>query len=88
MSETIAQSNIAPGPGTQLVAITKSDTTVYNPPLRGLWVGGTGDVALLAIGSTVAVTLSAVPAGTLIDLVMIEKVMSTNTTASLMVGAI
>lgn len=86
MAETVLQTTVAPGPGSHLVAITKSDTTLYNPPLRALYVGGAGDVALLAIGDTIAVTLTAVPVGTTITSVMIEKVMSTNTSATLMVG--
>ncbi len=67
------------------VAVTKSDSTVYNPPLRMLWVGGTGDVAVTLLGDTTAVTLSAVPAGTLLN-VCVSKVMSTNTSATLPLG--
>ncbi len=77
---------IAPGPANHLVAVTKSDTTIYNPPLLALYVGGTGDVALLAVGDTAAVTLTGVPAGTVINWVAIQKVMSTNTTATLLYG--
>lgn len=64
------------------VAITKSDSTILD--LVGLYVGGTGDVALMGEGG-VAVTLSAVPVGTIIPM-HIVKVMSTNTTATLLVG--
>lgn len=76
---------IPDGPGVRGVAVTKSDTTVYDPPLRKIWVGGAGDVAVLFIGDTVAVTLSAVPAGTMLD-ACVTKVMSTNTTATLITG--
>ncbi len=82
----MANPNTAPGAAIHLVAITKSDSTIYNPPLTSLYVGGTGDVALLAYGDTVAVTLSAVPVGKTITEVLISKVMSTNTSATLMVG--
>lgn len=73
------------GPGTHAVAVTKSDATVYNPPLRMLWVGGTGDVAVTMIGDTTAVTLSAVPTGTMLN-ICVTKVMSTNTSATLITG--
>jgi len=66
-------------------AITKSDATVYDPPLRRLYVGGTGDVAIRTLqGDTV--TLSAVPVGTRIEGIAISRVMSANTTATLLVG--
>lgn len=66
-------------------AITKSDATTYSPPIRALYVGGTGDVAITTAQGDV-VTLSALPVGSVIDWVYITKVMSTNTTASLLVG--
>lgn len=75
-------------PATRLVAITKSDSTdLTDNKIRALWVGGAGDVAVLAIGDSAAVTLSAVPAGSIVP-VMVKKVMSTNTSASLIVGLI
>lgn len=64
-------------------AITKSDSTVLN--LDALWVGGVGDVALILQDDAAAVTFTAVPAGTLLRM-RITKVMSTNTSATLMVG--
>lgn len=67
-----------------LTAITKSDSTVLIS-LRALWVGGAGDVAVIAVGDTVAVTITAVPAGTLLP-IAVSKVMSTNTTATNIVG--
>lgn len=76
---------IPDGPGVHGVAVTPSDTTVYNPALRMLWVGGTGAVAVIMIGDTTAVTLSAVPAGTMLN-VCVTQVMSTNTTATLITG--
>lgn len=76
---------ISDGPGVHGVAIVKSDTTTYSPPLRMIWVGGTGDVAVLMNGDQAAVTLSAVPVGTMLN-ISVVKVMSTNTTATLMTG--
>lgn len=51
-------------PATQLIPITSteaSDTTVYNPPLRGLWcnVDGTAYVDADGVGTNVKVVLSA-----------------------------
>lgn len=66
------------------VAIIKSDATVYNPPLRGLYVGGLGDVAVVTQDGS-AVTFTAVPAGTYFPIGLL-KVMSTGTTATNIVG--
>lgn len=65
-------------------AVTKSDVTVLPSKTVEIYVGGVGDVALLFWGDTAAVTFSAVPAGTTIR-GNVQKVMSTNTTATLMV---
>lgn len=64
-------------------AVTPSDSTVLD--LVGIYVGTTGNVAVLPYGNTVAVTFDTVPAGAIIPL-KITKVMSTNTTASNIVG--
>lgn len=68
-----------------VVAITKSDSTVYDPPLDGFWVGGTGDVAVIAESDSAAVTIESIPAGTFIG-VRCTKIMSTNTDATAIVG--
>jgi hypothetical protein len=76
------------GPASKLVAITKSDATdLTASKIRGLWVGGAGDVAVIAAGDSAAVTIVGVPAGTLLP-VSVVKVMSTNTTATSIVGLI
>lgn len=64
------------------VAITKSDSTVVE--FFGIYVGGTGDVTIKGRNG-VAVTFSAVPVGTTLN-VYANRVMSTGTTATLMVG--
>lgn len=74
MSNAVAQS---------LRAVTPSDST--NVGCRSLYVGGTGDVAIMAYGDSTAITLSAVPAGTILP-IWCAKVMSTGTTATLMVA--
>lgn len=66
------------------VAVTKSDSTVLETT-RALWVGGVGDVAVVFADGGAAVTLSAVPAGTLLP-VQVTKVMSTNTSATLIIA--
>lgn len=72
-------------PASSLIAVTPSDTTVYNPPLRGLYVGGTGNVAVVAASDTSSVTLNTVPAGTFVP-VIASKVLATGTTATNIVG--
>lgn len=66
------------------VAVTKSDSVEQN--FAGLYIGGTGDVAVKGIGG-VAVTFSAVPVGTFLP-IAVNRVMSTNTTATLILGLI
>jgi hypothetical protein len=67
-------------PASGAVAVTKSDVTTL-AGVRGLYVGGAGDVAVMPTGSTVAVTFSSVPAGSVLP-IRVTKVMSTNTTAT------
>lgn len=67
-------------PGDRLVAVTPSNSTDLTGA-RGVYVGGAGNLALIAIGDSAAVTLAAVGAGTIIP-VRISRVMSTNTTAT------
>lgn len=73
------------GPAVHGFAIVPSDSTLFSPPLRAIWVGGAGAVAVLLNGDQAPVTLAAVPVGTMLG-VSAVKVMSTNTTATLMVG--
>lgn len=71
------------GPGTSLVSVTPSDSTDLTGA-RAIYVGGTGDVALKTIhgaSNSAAVTLAAVPVGTIIP-IQITRVMSTGTTAT------
>lgn len=68
-------------------AITKSDSTIYDPPIE-VYVGGTGNVAVVPYGrkSDASVLFTAVPAGTSLP-ILCRQVLSTNTTATLMVGS-
>lgn len=64
-------------------AITKSDSTVYNPPLAAFIPGSSANVAITDVAGDV-VTI-AVIAGQLYPIAC-TKIMSTNTTATGIVG--
>jgi hypothetical protein len=66
------------------VAVTKSDSTVYSPPLKRLWVGGAGNVAVRMLGGQ-SVTLLAVAAGGELNLT-VDQVLSTGTSATNIIG--
>lgn len=72
----------------RLVAITPSDTTDLSAVgyVRALYVGGVGAVALIAYDDTAVVTLTAVPAGSILN-IAVKRVMAA-TTATLIVGLI
>lgn len=80
-SKVLSTLDEAPGQGA--AAITPHDTNDMGP-FRALWVGGVGTVSMLFINDTAAVTISAVPAGTLLPFAF--KRILTASTASLMVG--
>lgn len=69
------------------VAVTPSDTTVFSPPLNGIYVGSIAGGATLTVitpaGNSVA--FAAVVAGTTIPL-QAKQIMATGTTASSIVG--
>lgn len=67
-------------------AVTKSDTTVYSPPIEVLFVGSAGDVALILAESDDAIVYQNVQNGQEIYR-KIKKVMATNTTAGDFVGS-
>lgn len=73
-------------PSGELVAITKSDTTVYNPAIRQIYVGTTGDVVVEDV-SGVTVTFKNVIAGSTLGPFFVSKV-KVATTAADMVGFI
>jgi hypothetical protein len=66
-------------------AITPSDSTVI-AATRGIWVGGAGNLAV-TMGSGAVLTFAGVAAGTLLP-IQVQKVMATNTTATLILGLI
>jgi len=67
------------------VAITKSDSTVYDPPLLAIWVGGAGNVVVRTFADQTTVTLVGATAGQMIP-ICVDQILSTNTTATSMVG--
>lgn len=77
--------NIAPA--AKLTAITKSDSTVYSPLIRAIYVGVGGNINVVdSAGNTVLFV--GVPQGSVLGPFAVSKVMSTSTTASSMVGFI
>ena len=74
-------------PGNSAKAVTPSDTAAFPPSL--IYVGGAGNVAVMpadqmGAASPTAVTFTAPPVGSTIP-VLCCQVMSTNTTATLLV---
>ena len=67
-------------PATRLAAVTPSDSTDLGP-VRALYVGVTGNVAVRAKGNSAAVTLVGVPAGAILP-IRAQYVYSTGTTAT------
>lgn len=63
-------------------AITPSDSALQT--YRAIYVGGAGNVAVTTEGGNI-VTFTAPPVGTIIP-VSTQKVMATNTTATLLIG--
>ena len=79
------------GPCRNVVAVTKSDATIYDPPLRSLVASGSGNVVLVLDGddetdSTKYLTI-ALTANVPLTGYAIRQVRSTNTTATGFTGA-
>lgn len=67
------------------VTVVPSDTQTYDPPLRSIYVGGTGNLAVKT-PQGVTVTYRAVPVGTTLQ-TDASAVLATGTTATLLVGS-
>lgn len=63
---------IAPGVRLNAVAVTPG-ATIFNPPLTALYVGGAGNITI-TMAQTGSVTLTAVPAGTMLKDIAILSV--------------
>lgn len=86
--ESAAQQPVAvapvPGPCTNAVAVTPSDTAYLPAVTRKVYVGTGGALAVLMRGGGV-VTFTNVPSGTTLD-IQVKRIMATNTTASAIVA--
>lgn len=71
------------GPGYKFAAITPHDSTDI-PLTRKVYVGGAGNVVAVDADGN-AVTFTAVPAGTMLD-IAVRRINSTSTTATAMVA--
>lgn len=76
---------IPPGPATRGFAITPSDTSALPAITRQIWVGGAGNIALVLNGDTTSLVMTAVPAGTMLD-ISAKQINATQTTATNLVG--
>lgn len=78
--------NVADLGASRLRSVTPSDTVEFADGVcRAIWVGGAGNIAVLAGDDSAAVLISGVQAGTVIP-VGARRVNSTNTTATLIVA--
>ncbi|PLP58516.1 hypothetical protein CYK37_15135 [Mesorhizobium loti] len=74
--------DLASAPASSLRAVTPHATdTLPNGVCRALWVGAAGDVAVIAEDDSAAVTLTAVPAGSVLP-VRAKAVRAAGTTAT------
>lgn len=69
-------------PSTDLVAITPSDSTVFSPQLRQIYVGSVGNVVVETVSGT-TITFNAVPAGSFIGPFFVSKVKAATTAGNL-----
>jgi hypothetical protein len=71
-------------PFNNAVAITTSDATTYDPPLKAIYIGGAGNVTVKTLGGH-TVLFTAPPVGTILRVVC-RQVRATGTSATVMVG--
>jgi hypothetical protein len=74
-------------PASKIAAVTPNDGADLAVVARSLWVGGAGNIAVIAADDSSAVTITAVAAGTLLP-IRVKRVMSTNTTATLILSLV
>ena len=67
-------------PAANAATVTPNDSTDLTTASRGIYIGGAGDLRVTMVGKA-TVTLSAVPAGTLLPL-RVVRVLATSTTAT------
>lgn len=83
LAQTASFKTDSVAPAHEAVAVTKSDSTVVL--FRGIYIGGGGDLAVKCSKDSAAVTFVGVLGGTFLPLSVV-RVMSTNTTATNIVG--
>jgi hypothetical protein len=67
-------------PASKLTAITPDDSNDLANICRALYVGSGGNVAVIAAGDSVAVTIPSVPSGAILP-IRVKRLMLSNTTA-------
>lgn len=67
-------------------AITPHDTTELTYVTTGIYVGGAGDVKIIAVDDSVAVTFADVPAGTILPVQ--ARIVHTDTAATGLIGMV
>jgi len=72
-------------PATHAFAITPHDTNQLATVTRAIYVGAGGDITLILRDDTVAVTLVAVPTGTILPM-QVRLVKSQGTSAATLIG--
>lgn len=72
-------------PSSRALTITPADSADLPAVVRALWVGDAGSVRVVLADDADAVTISAVPAGTLLPII-VKRVLATGTTATSIVG--
>jgi hypothetical protein len=65
-------------------AVTPSDATTFIEPVRALWIGGAGNVAVRMAADKSVLTIAGVPAGTLLPF-QVDRVLAA-TTATLILA--
>lgn len=72
-------------PAESAVEVTPHDSNDIAANCRALWVGGAGDLEVIFVGQSTAVTIVGVAAGTLLPF-RVSRVLSTGTTATSIVA--
>ena len=72
-------------PAERAFVVVPNDATDLAVSTRALYVGGSGDVAVILVGDSVAVTFSNLVTGTILP-IRVKRVLVTGTTATNIVG--
>ena len=81
MADKFSDIDLLDGSARKLAAVTPHDTNELADVTKALYVGGAGNVSVIATDDSVAVTFVGVPAGSVLP-VRAKIVRSTSTTAS------